>query len=1036
MSLSDTSIKNPVFAWMLLIGVVVFGMTAFTRLGVSQLPDVDFPVVSVSASWEGASPEVMESEVTDVIEGAVMGIQGVQEIVSTSRQGQSSVTVEFALGRDIDVALQEIQSSIARVQRSLPRDMDPAVIRKSNPEDQPILWLGLSGDRSLTFLMSYTRDYLQDRLTTVPGVGDVMLGGYVEPNLRVWLDADRLSRHEMTVDDITAAIALEHAEVPAGYIETPVVEKNVRVTGEAASVAEFSSMIIPARKGAPLWKTIRIGDVATVEDGLAPVRRISRTMGVPAVGLGIRKQRGTNAVEVAHAVKERVADLQKNLPEGLKLEVRFDMTAFVEESIKDMQFVMLLSVILTSLVCWLFLGSFSSAANIFLTIPLSICGTFFCLYVLGFTLNTFTLLGLSLVIGIVVDDAIMMLENIARHREAGESRVRAAILGAREITFAAVAASVAILAIFVPVIFMEGVIGRYFLQFGVTISIAVMISLVGALTLTPMISAQFLNIGHTSRLGRATDAFMHWLKQRYAAALAVCLCWRWGVVIISLAVFAGSLFLFGAIKKEFVPPQDQGRLMIRIETPTGTALEKTDVAARAFEKILQGHPAISSVFTNVGGDLVNTASFMITLRERSERPLDVATGRPLTQQGLIPILRRELRRVPGVSKVVVTDPSLTGFTARRGSPVEFTVTGPDWATLASLSGRLEEALESSGLMVDVDSDYEMGAPEIRVVPDRAKAAARGVSVSVIGDAINAMVGGVRAGKYTRDGRRYDVRVQLVAADRSRVQDIGRIFVRNNRGEIIRLSEVVSIVEQPSLMSITRKNRERAIRMYANLAPGAAQGDALRAAEELGRKQLPDGYHLNFSGAAQTFRSSFTSLYIALIFGVFVAYMVLGTQFNSFVHPLTVLLALPFSVSGAAAALLLTGQSLNIYSAIGLILLMGIVKKNSILLVDFTNQRRAAGMNVHDALMDACPVRLRPILMTSLATIAAAVPPALAIGPGAESRVPMAVVVIGGVVVSTLLTLLVVPCVYSLLAGLESTRHTAEVRAALEEFSKA
>ncbi|MCX5778846.1 MAG: efflux RND transporter permease subunit [Elusimicrobia bacterium] len=1035
MSLSDTSIKNPVFAWMLMIGIIVFGMTAFYRLGVSQLPDVDFPVLSISTTWEGAAPEVMETEVTDTLEGAVMGIQGVQEVISTSRQGQSDITVQFDLSKNIDVALQEVQSSIARAQRILPRDMDPPVIRKSNPEDQPIIWLTLSGNRPLNFLMSYTRDYLQDQFTTVPGVGDVMLGGYVDPNLRVWLNADKMRQNELTVNDITAAIASEHAEVPAGYIDSGKSETNVRVVGEAASTAEFASLIIPARQGSPMWKKITIGDVAEVEDGLANIRRISRTMGTTAVGLGIRKQRGTNAVEVAQAVKKRIVEIQKYLPADVKLEIRFDMTTFVEESIKDMNFVMLLSVILTSVVCWLFLGSFSSALNIFLTIPLSICGTFFVIYVLGFTLNAFTLLGLSLVIGIVVDDAIMMLENIARHREEGETKIRAAIKGAREITFAAIAASVAILAIFVPVIFMQGVIGKYFLQFGVTISVAVMISLLGALTLTPMFSSQFLSIGHTTGIGKIMDSFMAWIKVKYTVALAFCLERRWTVIILSLSLFFGSLGLFALLKKEFVPAQDQSRLMVKIETKIGTALDTTNGVAKEVEKVLLQHAEVSSYLSNVGGDLVNTASVMITLKPLKERPVIAELHRPMTQQELMPLIRKELKLVPGVTKVVVQDPSLMGFTAKRGFPVEYTITGSDWGTLASLSGQLADGMEKSGLMVDVDSDYELGMPEVKVVPDRTKAAQRGVSIAVIGDTINAMIGGVRVGKFTKGGRRYDIRVQLVSSDRNRVEDIGKIYVRNNRGEIIRLADVVSLVEKPSLLSITRKNRERAIRMFANVAPGKSQGEALKAVEMLGKKNLPDGYKLVFSGSAQTYKESFGSLYIALIFGIFVAYMVLGTQFNSFVHPFTVLLALPFSVSGAVVAMLITHQSLNIYSAIGVILLMGIVKKNSILLVDFTNQRRNEGLNVSEALMAACPIRLRPILMTSVATVAAAVPPALALGPGAETRVPMAVVVIGGVIVSTLLTLIVVPCVYSLVSGLESSKHRADVHNALEEFSK-
>ena len=1035
MALSDSSIKNPVFAWMLFIGIVMFGLIAFTRLGVSSLPDVDYPVLSISTTWQNAAPEVVETEVTDLIEDAIMGIQGVQDVTSTSIQGASSITVQFDLNKNIDVALQEVQSNIARAQRNLPRDIDPPVITKSNPEDSPIMWISLSGNRPLNFLMAYTNDYLKNQFTTIPGVGEVLLGGYVDPNLRVWLNADKMSRNELTAQDVSSAILSEHTEVPAGFIDTGNNEVNVRMTGEAANVEEFSSLSIQGRQGMALWKTFKIGDVAKVEDGLAPVRRISRTMGELAVGLGIKKQRGTNAVEVANAVKKRIAQIQKFLPAGMQLRIRFDTTTFVKDSIHDMTLVMILSIILTSLVCWLFLGSFSSAVNVFLTIPMSICGTLFVIYILGFTLNTFTLLGLSLVIGIVVDDAIMMLENIARHREGGETKIRAAVLGSREITLAAIAASVAILAIFVPVIFMQGIIGKFFLQFGVTISVAVAISLLGALTLTPMFCSQFLQIGHSSGFGKAVDNFMVRLKENYASLLAKCLENRWKVVLGSFGIFIVSLMLFAPLKKEFVPPQDQGLLMARLYTRVGSSIEFTDSVALEAEKIIMKHPEVASYFSSIGGDVVNTAGIMLTLKPKGERPIDPKKRRPLTQQELMPLLRKELKAIPGMDKVSLQDPSLMGFSAKRGYPIEFTINGPDWDKLAELSEQMKDAMNKTGLMTDIDSNYQIGMPEVRVIPDRKKAAERGVSVAVIGDTINYLIGGVRVGKYTKGARRYDIRVQLVSQDMKQVQDINKIWVRNNRGQVVRLSEVISIVEKPSLLSISRDMRERAIRMYANVAPGKSQGEALNNIQKIGKQFLPDGYKVVLSGSAQTFVDSFKSLYLVLIIGIFVAYMVLGTQFNSFVHPVTVLIALPFSISGAVLALLLSGQSLNMYSAIGMILLMGIVKKNSILLVDFTNHRRTLGMGMKEALLNACPLRLRPILMTSVATIAAAVPPALALGPGAETRVPMAVVVIGGVALSTLLTLFVVPCFYSIISRFESKQHVKDVQVALAELSK-
>ena len=1035
MSLSDNSIKNPVFAWMLFIGIVVFGLIAYFRLGVSQLPDVDNPVLSISASWEGAAPEVMETEVTDVIENSIMGVQGVEEVVSTSRQGRANITVQFNLSKDIDVALQEVQSNLSRALRSLPRDLDPVEIRKSNPEDQPVVWLALSGNKPKKDLMEFVDNYLRDHFTTVPGVSEVMLGGYVDPSLRVWLNADKMRANELTVDDVTSAIMTEHAEVPAGYIDTGRNEMNIRVTGEAGTTEEFKSIIIPGRRGTPLWKKFTIGDVAEVEDGLANIRRISRSMGETTVGLGIRKQRGTNAVEVADAVKKRAEEVRKYLPEGMDLKVRFDTTKFVREAIDEMTFIMVLSVLLTSLVCWFFLGSPSSALNVFLTIPLSICGTLFVVYLLGFTLNMFTLLGLSLVIGIVVDDAIMMLENITRHRENGESKIKAALTGAREITFAAIAASVAILAIFVPVIFMEGAIGKYFLQFGVTISVAVMISLLGALTITPMFSAQFLNVGHSSAFGKSVEKGMVYLKELYTRLLKSCLDNSGKVVAGSFLFFILSMLLFGVVKKEFVPPQDMGMLMLSLSTKPGTSLEFTDAVCKEVEKAVMRRGEIENYFSNLGGDLSNSAFMMLTLKPLELRPKDPKLRRPLTQQELVPALRKKLKGIPGLDKFSVRDPSLMGFGGRRGAPVEFTLNGADWGKLAELSEQMKTEMENTGLMTDIDSDYDIGMPEIRIVPDRKKAAERGVSVSVIGNTINSLVGGVRVGKYTKGSRRYDIRVQLVSRDMSRIEDIKKIWVRNNRGEVISLSDVVSIVEKPTLLSITRNDRERAIRMFANIAPGKSQGEALGASQQIGKKILPDGYKLVLSGSAKTYKESFGNLYLALILGIFVAYMVLGTQFNSFVHPITVLIALPFSISGAVIAMLASGQTLNIYSAIGMILLMGIVKKNSILLVDFTNQMRNKGMNLRDALLHACPLRLRPILMTSVATVAAAVPPALALGPGAETRVPMSVVIIGGVILSTLLTLFVVPSFYQLISRFESRQHMKDVNAAIGELEK-
>jgi len=1035
MTLSDLSIKNPVFAWMLMLGLIVFGWIGFSNMGISQMPDVDYPVVNVRVSLPGAAPEIMETQVTDLIEGAVMGIQGIKEVSSSSKRGSANITIEFELGRDIDVAMQEVQSKISQAQHDMPRDIDPPSISKTNPEDQPIIRVALTGEnRPLKDLMAFTNDYLKDKFTTISGVGDVDMGGYIDPNLRIWLNIDELNAKQLTVSDVISTVQNQHAETPAGYIDTGKKEFNVRVLGEASTPEDFSRLIITGRGGSSIWKTFRIKDVAEVEDGLADIRRVSHTNGKLSVGIGIIKQRGSNAVATARAVRARVAELQKTLPKGMALQVVNDSTRFIEESTRELNFTLILSAIFTGIVCWAFLGSWSSTINVLLAIPTSIIGAFLILYFMGFTLNTFTLLGLSLAIGIVVDDAIMVLENIVRYNELGYGRVKSAIIGAREITFPAMAASLAILAIFVPVIFMKGIIGKFFFQFGVTMSAAVLLSLLEALTLSPMRCSQFVDAERGGAFGKWMDGLFRKTAAYYRGVLEHLLRHRWKTLAASALVFAASLLIAFKLQREFTPSQDQSQFMVRLQAPIGSSFGFTSEAVAQAEKWAGEQPNIVSYFGMVGGGDINSAMMFINLKPKGERVPLKPGGRKPTQQEFMQYTRKALKGFTGLERISIQDPSQAGFTAKRGYPVEISVRGSDWDKLGELSRALMARMIASGKMVDVDTDYQTGMPEIQVVPDRDKAAARGVNMAVIGDSINAMIGGLRVGKFTRGSKRYDISVRLVDKDRRSASDIGKIWVRNNRGELIRLSEIVTVTEKPSLMSISRRNRERAIGLFANPAPGFSQAQALDEVQKTAKELLPDGYRIMLSGSSQTFQESFGSLLTALVFGIFVAYMVLASQFNSFLHPVIVLLALPFSVTGAFIALYMGGQTLNIYSMIGMILLMGIVKKNSILLVDFTNhRRREGGMGVTEALLEACPIRLRPILMTSFATIAAAIPPALGIGPGAETRIPMALVVIGGVMFSTFLTLLVVPCAYSLMSPLESRHHQDALKAALKEL---
>ena len=600
-------------------------------------------------------------------------------------------------------------------------------------------------------------------------------------------------------------------------------------------------------------------------------------------------------------------------------------------------------------------------------------------------------------------------------------KVEAARKGARQITFAALAATIALIAIFLPVAFMYGIIGKFFFQFGVTISVAVALSLLEALTLAPMRCSQFLEVGERlTYIGKKVDEGFKLLAGAYHFILGKVLKKRVLVLIAAVMFFAFSLIFFSLLRKEFLPSQDQSMLMIRLQTPVGSSIVFTDKRFKEAEEIIAARPEVNGYFAIIGGFAggeVNSGMIFVTFKEPKERPVVPPNKHRLSQKELMPLFRQELNKIPNL-KATIQDLSLSGFSAQRGFPIELSVRGPDWEKLAVYSKEIMQKMSGSNLMIDVDTDYLEEIPEIRVQPDRFKADERGVSVTAIGTTINALIGGERIAKYTKEGRRYDVRIRLIPSQRTALEDMDRLWVWNNRGELVQLKNVINITEKPTPLTITRRNRERAISIFANVAPGKSQTDALKEVEKITKGILPEGYHIVFSGSSQTFKESFSSLILAFWLGILIAYMVLSSQFNSYLHPFSVLMALPFSISGALITLWIFGQSLNIYSIIGMILLMGIVKKNSILLVDFTNQQREQGLDVKNSLLKACPIRLRPILMTSIATIAAAIPPALAIGPGAEIRIPMAITVIGGVIVSTLLTLFVVPCVYSLFSKME------------------
>lgn len=1022
MNLIDLSIRRPVFAWVLMFALIVFGAICMNRMGISQLPDVDFPIVSVSVTYEGAAPEVVEAELIDPIEERLLAIEGIKEMRSSARQGSGSVTLEFDINRNVDVVLQEVQTALSQMR--MPPGVDPAVVRKQNPEEDPIIIISIYGDAPLKEMLNWTENYLLDQIRFLPGVGEVSIGGFSQRNLRIWLDTKKLADLYLTVGDVVSALSTQHLESAAGQFTEGRRELRVRWLGEATNVDEVKNIQILRRGGQRIYdREIFIRDVATVEDGLSDIRRVARVDGQQAVSMQIRKQRGTNEVTVAKTIHQKMDEIKDTFPKGFKYRVNVDYTRSTEATVDLTIEKLWVAALITILVCFFFLGSIPAAINILFSIPTSIVGTFIILYFSGFTLNLFTLLALTLSISIVVDDAIMLLENIVRHYRMGKGSAKAASDGAKEVLPAAIAATLAVVAVFLPVVFMDGIIGKFFFQFGVTMSAAVLISLLEAVTITPMRAAAFLSSEpKVSKLEHYLDEVFEKLSHIYQKILHGTLRWKYLIVLGSVVFFVVSLFLVTKVRQEFVPPQDQDLIIVSAQTPPGTSLETTSEAAKQLEDILRANPNVQGLYVSVGGggggSNVNQVFMPVNLKPRAEREKN--------HSQIMNDLRAEFKKIKGM-RVTMRDISARNLSSGRQNPLAINLRGPDLNVLLAKSNELMDRLEKENLAVDLDTDFRTGIPELVLTPSRKAMSDRGVSVEDVGDVLSAGVGGLRQGRYTADGRRYDIRFKIKEDQIREPDDFKRLFVRNNFGNLIPLSQLVNIKEGNAIQGISRVNRQRSISVFGNLAPGQSQAAVLERAGAIAKEILPTGYSFALEGASAGFSESFKSLYSALMVGILVAFLILAVQFNSFIHPISVLVALPFSVTGALVALWMFNISLNLFSFIGLIVLMGIAKKNSILLVEFTNQVRRHGQgNIEKALLEACPVRLRPILMTSVATVAAATPLVLGSGIGSETRLPMGLAIIGGTIVSTLLTLFVVPALYLMLSPLESKKKAPEL----------
>lgn len=1017
MSIWEYSVRRPVFAWMFMLALLVFGFYSYTRLGISQNPDVDIPVVNISIGWEGAAPEIIELDVIDPVEGQLSTISGVKALRSNSRRGSANITVEFEISKDLDLAVQEVQAKILQAQRSLPKDIDSPIITKVNPEDQPIFWISVTSENvTRREMMIFVRDKIRDRFLSVEGISDIILGGYVDPNLRVYPNLDSLYKYDLTPLDLFSTIESEQKELPGGSLNNAEKELIVRTVGEVETAEEFKKIAINRRGGTPNYTPVNIGTVALVELGLADIQRLSRVNGKSSLGLGIRKQRGSNAVEVGNRVKARLEEIKSQLPPEYDIGINFDGTKFIEESIEELKFTTFICALMTALVVWFFLRTFNSTLNITLSIPTVIFSSFLAMDLFGFTLNTFSMMALTLAVGMIVDDNIMVLENINRWYTITKDWKEAAIKGTSEIFGAVIATSIAVIAIFLPIGYMDGVIGLFFYQFAVVLSAAIFFSTLDALIFTPMRASRLQ--GKTSlREIQVSESFKKW-QEKYENLLSKVLISPKKILFFSLiGMSLLTMLSFKFLKKEFIPAQDQSILMLMGKTPPGSSLDFTDKKTAELEKILMNTPQIKRYFVSIGGfqgNEPNSVFAYVTLHDLKDRPAIGDISKP-KHTDIADYLRSEIsKKVKGIF-VLIQDPSSRGFSQGRGqgAEVEFKVAGPDWNTLTDLSDKFKVIFEESNKVKDVDSNYKGLIQELRIIPDRNKMMARGISVDDLTRTVQSTVSGVVAAKMSSGGRRFDVRIKLSEEDLKDKNIIQRIPIRNNRGQTIPLGEIAKIEEVPGLLSTMREDRERAINVFAIRKNNKESLDIIT--NDLKSKMmeiLPKGYSLTEAGASKDFKSSGADFLITFFLGILISYMVLGAQFNSFMAPLLILLALPFSVAGAFLSLWATDISLNLYSAIGMILLAGIVKKNSIMLVEFTNQiREKEHLSSLQALLKACPLRLRPILMTTITTIAGTLPAALALGPGAETRIPMAVTVIGGLILSTSLTLFVVPCAY-------------------------
>jgi hydrophobe/amphiphile efflux-1 (HAE1) family protein len=1054
--LAEICIRRPVFATMIVLSLVVIGTASYLKLGVDRFPSVDLPTVSVRTTLPGASPEEVESLVTQQIEEVINTVDGIDELRSVSGQGTSFVIATFKLDRNLESAAQDVRDRVNSLGRDLPEDATPPIVFKFDNDSTPVLTISLSGDRSIRELTELGDKTVRVQLERVSGVGEVQVVGGLERAINVWIDADRLAAYQIPIASIRQALARQNTDVPGGNVNTGKEELVLRTLGRYTDPRAFEDLVIADVNGSP----VRLRDVGRVEDGTKEQRSLARLNGVPTVTLEIRRQSGANTIEVINGIKRELPRVTGQLPSDVKLEVIRDQSRYIESALHEIQKHLILGSILASLVVLLFMRSWRSTLIAAIAIPCSVISAFGMMRALNFTLNSVTMLALVLMVGVVIDDAIVVLENIFRFIE--EKRIdpkEAAREATKDIGLAVLATTLSLVVIFVPVSFMSSISGRFLYQFGITAAVAILVSLLVSFTLTPMMSSRLIRVddaqgGHGAPASRR--GFYRWIDLTYSHMLAFAMRHRLVVAAVAVMVIFSSVPLYRTVKQEFIPTNvDEAEFEVSVNGPEGTNLAVMNETLAAMEKDILSTPGVRTVLTNVGGSFiggVNQGGAYVRIAPHEERTFSISRlveetrrGNPFkafrgnySQQDVMLEVRRRLQKYSPM-RIGVRNAQSFNFGVGGRSDIDFVIRGPEIVALSGYADQLMAESAKVGGIVDADTTLKLNKPELRVAIDRERAADLGVDTADIATSLRLMVGGEERASRFRDesiNEDYDVELRLTEADRSDVGTISRLYVPSSRGGLVRLDNLVSISRDTSPSRIDRLNRERQVSLRASVAPGYALADRIEALRKAAAEMnMPVAYTTSVSGRARELERTFVEFIWAFILSIIFMYMILASQFESTVHPVTILLSLPMSIPFALLSLWATGNTLNLYSALGILVLFGVVKKNSILQIDHMNSLRAKGMERYEAIMQGTRDRLRPILMTTLALVAGMLPLALGTGPGAEERRSIAIVVIGGQTLSLLLTLIATPVAYSLIDDLRATARARRFATAVTTASE-